>query len=164
MSASSSQPVESRTPAAQRRALPGATKRGTLVAVGLSMYVASFFLRAIGDLRGYFCADFALVYPLGAEGRSLFHERPVEYFSILGSGLINPLFLITFFLRLCEMRPFVITVLRTLTILMMPLCWVVFRYESFYPREGHVLWIAGMLLTLFAIADMKPRPPTEQRA
>jgi hypothetical protein len=141
-----------------------------LVAVGLSLYVASFFLLAIGDfgrlvgpVRGYFCAEVALVSPFSEDGRSLLHEKPIEYFSLLGSGLINPVFLTTFFLQLFRVRPQAILVLRNLTILMIPLCWIVFRYERYYPREGHVLWIVGMLLTFFAMSNLQVEPPKEQR-
>jgi hypothetical protein len=142
-----------------------------LVFVGLSLYVASFFLLAIGDfeglagpVRGYTCAELALVSPFGEDGRSLLHEKPIEYYSLLGSGLINPLFLTTFFLQLFRVRPRAIIVLRNLTILMIPLCWVVFRYERFYPREGHVLWMVGMLLTLFAMSNLQIRTPKGQPA
>jgi hypothetical protein len=142
-----------------------------LVAAGLSMYVASFFLWAVEDFgwlaspeRGYVCAELALVSPFNEDGRSLLHKKPIEYFSILGSGLINPLFLITFFLQLSKVRPRVVSALRNLTILMIPLCWVVFYYERLYPREGHILWIAGMVLTLFAMSSVEINPPREQRA
>ena len=171
MGASNSQPVESSTPVSQRRALPWATKRGILVAVGLSIYVASFFLWAVEDsgwlaskVRGYSCAELTLESPFSEDGRSQLHEKPIEYFSTLGSGLINPLFLVTFFLQLFWVRPWAIIVLRNLTILMIPLCWVVFRYEHLYPREGHILWIVGMLLTLFAMSSLQLKPPSERLA
>ena len=171
MSAFNSQSAESSTPISQKRALRLATSRGMPVAVGLSLYVASFFLLAIGDfgplvgpVRGYFCAGVALVSPFSEDGRSLLREKPIEYFSLLGSGLINPVFLTTLFLQLFTVRPRAILVLRNLTILMIPLCWVYFRYERFYPREGHVLWIAGMLLTLFAMPNLRVRLPEGQRA
>jgi hypothetical protein len=142
-----------------------------LVAVGLSMCVASFFLLTIGDfgrladpLRGYFCAELARIYPFSEDGRSLFHEKPVEYLAILATGLINPVFLTTFFLYLFRVRLRAHVVLRNLTILMIPLCWIVFRYERFYPREGHILWVVGMLLTLFAMSDSKLRHPIERTA
>jgi hypothetical protein len=163
--------VESSTPVSQKPALRWAGSRGMLVAVGLSMYVASFFLLAIedfgwlaGPVRGYFCAEIALVSPFTEDWRSLLHEKPIEYFSLLGSGLINPVFLTTFFLQLFRVRPRAIVVLRNLTILMIPLCWIVFRYERYYPREGHVLWIVGMLLTLFAMSNLQVKPPKGQRA
>jgi hypothetical protein len=142
-----------------------------LVAVGLATYVASFFLLTIGDfgrvvgpLRGYFCAELALIYPFSEDGRSLFHEKPIEYLAFLGSGLINPVFLTTFFLYLFRVRLGAHVVLRNLTIFMIPLCWIVFGYERFYPREGYMLWVVGMLLTLFAMSDSKLRHPTERTA
>jgi hypothetical protein len=172
MSGSNLQSVESSAPVSQKQALRLSTSRGMLVVVGLSLYVASFFLLAIGDFgwlaadpqRGYSCAEFTLVFPFSEDGRSLLHEKPIEYFSLLGSGLINPSFLTTFFLQLFRVRPQAIVVLRNLTILMIPLCWVVFRYEHFYPREGYVLWIVGMLLTLFAMPNLQVKPSKEQHA
>ena len=115
-------------------------------------------------MRGYDCANFALFYPFGEGRRFCLHEKPVEYFSLLGSGLINPFFSTTFFLQLFKVKPKAAVILRNLTILMIPLCSVVFSYECFYPREGHILWIAGMLLTLFAMSGPKLRSPKEQRA
>jgi hypothetical protein len=41
-------------------------------------------------------------------------------------------------------------ILRTITLVMIPFCWIVFYDEHAYPREGHVLWIAGMVLALFS--------------
>jgi hypothetical protein len=35
-------------------------------------------------------------------------------------------------------------------LLMIPCCWVVFHDEKLYPREGHFVWIIGMLLVLFS--------------
>jgi hypothetical protein len=167
-----SQSVEDSIPNGQRKALPRVTMRGILVALGLSMYVASFFLWAVVDdsqpkafpMRGYYCADFALFYPLGDGRRWLLDRKPLEYFSLLGSGLINPVFLTTFFLQLRSVKQSAIKILKVITILMIPLCWVVFRYEQFYPREGHVLWIAGMLLTLFVMSGPKLRPSKERQA
>jgi len=171
VSATHSQSVKTPMPIGQHRVLPWTTKRGMLVAGGRLTYVATFFLLAIGDfgrlagpLRGWFCAEVALVSPLIEDGRSLLQERPIEYFSILGSGLVNPLFLTGFFLHLFRARPGALIVLRTLTILAIPLCWVVFLYGRFYPREGHILWIAGMLLALFAMPGLNLRPPKEQSA
>jgi hypothetical protein len=171
MSVSNFQSVESSTQVNQERSLHWTTRRGILVFVGLSIYVASFFLLAIedfeglaGSVRGYSCAELALVSPFSEDGRSLLHEKPIEYFSLLGSGLINPVFLTTFFLQLFRVRPRAIVVLRNLTILMIPLCWVVFRHERFYPREGHVLWMVGMLLTLFAMSNLQVKPPERQQA
>jgi hypothetical protein len=171
MSASNFQSVESSTQVSQKRAPRWATRRGMLVFVGLSIYVASFFLLAIGDfkgqagpVRGYSCAEIALLSPFSEDGRFLLREKPIEYFSLLGSGLINPMFLTTFFLQLFKVRPQAIVPLRNITISMIPLCWVVFRYDRFYPREGHVLWVVGMLLTLFAMSNLQVKLPERQRA
>jgi len=154
----------------ERHTVGGITKRGILLAVGIGIYVASFFFWAVGDfiptanpLRGYYCAAFALLYPW-REGKFLLPERPLEYFSLLISGWINPIFLTTLFNSFYRATRPVPTILRNLILLMIPFCWVVFRYEHFYPREGHIFWIAGMLLTLFVISQGNPWPPKEQHA
>src|SRR5580704_1323801 len=93
-----SQAVKYSVPSGQRKAAPRVTMRGMLVALGLSMYVASFFFWAVEDsgwiaskARGYSCAELTLESPFSEDGRSQLHEKPIEYFSIPGSGLINPL-------------------------------------------------------------------------
>lgn len=134
-----------------------------LAVAGLTIYVVSFFLWATGDriptaspLRGYFCAYFALLFPWGRDGWGFLHDRPFEYFSLLISGWINPLFLGAVVVGFWIPRSSAAFVLRVLTSLSIPFCWVVFAYEGFYPREGHILWIAGMVLTLVAAWLAKP--------
>jgi hypothetical protein len=148
-----------------------ATGHGMLGALGLSRCVASFLLLTIGDfgrlagpLREYFCAESALIYPFSEDGRSFFHEKPIECLAFPGSGLINPVFLTTFFLYLFRLRRRVRVVLRNLTILLIRLRRIGIRYGHFYSREGYVLWVPGMLLTLFAMSDAKFRHPAERTA
>jgi|SRR5579859_2696264 len=135
-----------------------------LAALGLTLYVVSFFLWAVGDriptgspLRGYFCAHFALLFPLGTAGwKDMVHERPIEYFSLLISGWINPLFLAAVTLGFWRPASSASLIFRIATLLSIPFCWVVFDYEGFYPREGHFLWLAGIVLTLAAFWLAKP--------
>src|ERR1700722_19272740 len=127
--------------------------------MGLSIYVVSFFLMAVGHTDGvgrpapgYYCAFTALVLPWTATPLSHggpFENRFFEYLAVLITGMVNPLvfaYLILVFrgrnLRLVKAR-------RIIVPLMIPLSWVVFHYERYYPREGHILWIAGILLILF---------------
>jgi hypothetical protein len=146
-------------------------RRSVLLAVGLCLYVASFFLPAVqdfgwfaGEVPGYICAEVVLIHPLSEDGRSLLHEKPLEYLALVGSGLINPLFLTTFFVHLFRVKPRAFVILRNLTILMIPTCWIVFPYEHLYPRKGHALWVLGMILTLFAMSDSKLRHLKERTA
>jgi uncharacterized membrane protein len=147
------------------------TRRSILLAVGLCIYVASFFLSAVrdfgwfaGEVPGYVCAEVVLIHPFSEDGRSLLHEKPLEHLALFGSGLINSLFLTTFFIHLFRGRARAFVVLRNLTILMIPLCWIVFLYEHLYPREGHVLWVLGMILAMFAMSDSKLRHLKERTA
>jgi hypothetical protein len=158
------------TPLRERRTLGDITKRRIPLAAGIGVYTTSFFFWAVGDfmstanpLRGYYCATFALLYPW-RDGKFLLPERPLEYFSLLISGWINPIFVITLVSSFFKEMRSIFIILRNLTVLMIPFCWVVFHYENFYPREGHIFWIAGMLLTLFVISERNPRPPKEQNA
>jgi hypothetical protein len=121
-----------------------------LVLVGLMAYAVSFLLLAVGQLRGYFCAELALLYPWGSDGRILLREKPLEFFSLLTSGWVNPLFLAATAVGFWRPRSTASVILTVLTVLSIPACWVVFYYEGFHAREGHVLWIAGMVLTLAA--------------
>lgn len=134
---------------------PTTVKRSYILCIGLLLYVISFFLIAIAHsaIRGYFCAGFALEVPwsqnaLGHQG--VFEGRLFEWVALLISGWINPFF-IAATVFLCFGRPSRMgSVLRIVVILMIPFCWVVFHYEDIYPREGHFVWIAGMLLVLFS--------------
>jgi hypothetical protein len=121
---------------------------------GLLLYVASFFLIAVVGLRGgetgISSAQAALLYPWTHLNGMLLRKNPLEFFSILISGWINPFFLITIILMSRKQFPQTIAILRIIILLMIPFCWIVFYYEELYPREGHFLWVTGMLLTLFS--------------
>jgi hypothetical protein len=115
------------------------------------MYAASFFLVAAGEIRvrgdvvpGYTCAYVTLVYPWVA-AKSL-HDASllilVRYFAVAVAGLINPVFLVAAIRRGL--------LWRALLLSMIPSCWIVFYFEKLYPREGHALWVAGMLFVLFS--------------
>ena len=46
-------------------------------------------------------------------------------------------------------KPFA-RVAAIIVILMIPACWIVFYNHNLYPREGHVVWIAGMVMALWS--------------
>jgi hypothetical protein len=134
--------------------------------IGLSIYVVSFFLVAIGHsdglgrpVPGYDCAFFALALPLTATPLSHggpFENRFFEYLAVLITGMVNPLVVVYLILVFRERNLRLVKALRIIVPLMIPFSWVVFHYEQYYPREGHVLWIAGILLILFSTADQIP--------
>lgn len=121
---------------------------------GLALYAVSFFLVAVSagdfsggiDARGYVCAWVMLMYPFEA-ARALLHpsiSALVAYLSGAIAGLINPVFIVAAVRRS--------DVLRTVLLIMIPFCWIVFFREHDYPREGHLLWIIGMLFVLFSVS------------
>jgi hypothetical protein len=135
----------------------------TLFRLGLVIYMLSFFLVATGDsegltgphrLRGYQCAYFAVESPLTStpfSPDSADYAPPFLYLSILIAGLINPIFLgYTTTIAFLKRKPRIVRVLKFVLLSMIPFCWVVFHFLEIYPREGHVLWVIGMLLVLFS--------------
>jgi hypothetical protein len=124
------------------------------------IYVLSFFLVATGDpkgplgrMRGYECAYLAVEATLTStpfSPASADYAPPFLYLSILMSGLINPVFVGYATLAFLKRTPRIARVLKFALLSMIPFCWVVFYSLEVYPREGHVLWIIGMLLVLFS--------------
>ena len=101
-------------------------------------------------IPGYLCAYMTIVLPWTSDGMRMLRHEPVDYFAILLSGWINPLFLITFVLLLINPRNRLAGVLRIVLIFMFAACWIVFYYEHLHPRLGYFLWTGAMLLVLFA--------------
>jgi len=101
-------------------------------------------------IPGYLCAYMTIVLPWTSDGMRMLRHEPVDYFAILLSGWINPVFLITFILLLINPRNRSAGILRIVLILMFAACWIVFYYEHLHPRLGYFLWTAAMLLSLFA--------------
>ena len=123
------------------------------------MEAASFLLplrlwreHATPPMSGYNCARLALGLPWGPNlfgHQGLFEDRPLDYLGVLLSGWINPAFLIATFFASFRPSARITRILAIVTLAMIPFCWVVFYDYHFYPREGHFVWIAGMLLVLF---------------
>ena len=143
-------------------------KNWILVALGLALYAGAFFLIGARDAHasagdrgypGWFCAFITLVNPWGHDGLTLLQESPIEYLSLLFSGWINPLFLITLGTQLVRPMGRPAFVLRLLLLLMFPACWIVFYKLSLYPREGYFVWIAGMLLVMFTVPRARAARP-----
>jgi hypothetical protein len=127
--------------------------------IGFLAYVASFFLIAVREttatasnagFEGYWCAYIALVRPWGHGGMEILRDNPLSYFSILLSGWINPVFLITAVMLWVKPHGRAGAFLRIVTILLFPAVWLVFREIELRPRAGYWLWTAGMLVVLFS--------------
>jgi hypothetical protein len=134
---------------------------------GFIVYLLSFFFISAGAITngprrgtapfvGFFSASFALIYPWVEARDVLLHNvpplfGPVAYVSLLVSGLINPIFLGWVFLGLTELSKRFRSVLKFGVVAMIPFSWVFIFYGLHtHPREGHVLWIGGMLLAMFS--------------
>lgn len=130
-----------------------------ILVVALLAFIASFFITAANDANGarnasgpsgYLFAFMALIFPWGDIGLKMLGKRPMEFFSILLSGWINPVFLITVFLLQIKRTMQWGHVLRVVLLLMLPSCWIAFDYWHLRPRYGYFLWTAAIIMGLFA--------------
>jgi hypothetical protein len=145
---------------ARYESMPTVVLNRALFGVGLLLYILSFFLIAtkdstgglFGRVAGYECAYLA---PQAAITNTPFshgdaYEPPLPYLAILVAGLINPVFLVYVTLAVLGRKPGGMKVLRYVLVAMIPFCWLAFHFLGVYPREGHFVWVAGMLLVLFS--------------
>jgi hypothetical protein len=144
-----------------------------LIFLGFGLYVASFFLTGVnnasdpagvGGIPGYGCAWLTLVSPWGSEGLKALHDSPGDFFSVLISGLINPIFLITVSVLLVRPNGRLGLILRVLLLLMFPTCWIVFFRAHLHARAGYYLWTAAMFLIMFStVLARTPTPAVSQK-
>jgi hypothetical protein len=134
---------------------------------GILMFAVSFILPAVSQsgsstgIPGIVCATNTLRVPWTKDGTSLLHQAPVQFFSILLSGWINPLFLVSLLVILIKPRWIVVSLLRYAVTLMFIACWVVFYQIHLYPRQGYFLWMFGILLALYSnLFARVPKPLT----
>jgi hypothetical protein len=140
--------------------------RRELVRIGWIFYVSSFFLTAVGPsdsrpIRGYDCAYVTLFFSW-EQARIWLRgipsiSNPSDYISTLVSGWINPVFLIAVALTSFKRSEPFARVAAIIVILMIPSCWIVFYNHNLYPREGHVVWIAGMVLVLWSRGEFSAK-------
>ncbi len=145
---------------AVRKGAPLTVRRNwILVVLGFAVFVTAFFLPAVKDVNasakdvgvmGYKCASLALRIPWGHEGQGMLHSSPVQYFSILISGWINPAFVLVLILVLVKPGSGLSWGLRVLVALMFIACWVVFSQVHLKPQMGYWLWMGGILVALFS--------------
>jgi hypothetical protein len=140
--------------------------RSAILGIGLTLYAGSFFLMAVGHfhgspLPGYYCAWIALMFPWGQNlfgHQGLFENQFLDYLGVLLSGSINPTFLVAALFVFLRPSARTTRLLAIAVLAMIPFCWIVFYYHDMYPREGHVVWIAGMLLVLREALRSQIRP------
>lgn len=125
--------------------------------VALIVFAIAFFLPAIWiplvgphTATGYWCAWVTLVSPWTTDGLKDLPAAPLKYFSILLSGWINPLFLMSMVLSRRESTIRLSRTLRTVALIFMPTCWIVFFTQNVYPFVGYFIWTAAMVAALFS--------------
>src|SRR5262245_56229883 len=119
-----------------------------MLAYALSFALAAVSLRGPG-IPGYQCAYYAFVTPLLTDSVFI-GKKTVVYIAFLLTGWINIVFLAALAMRWWEGNREPFEILRIMTLLMIPFCWIVFYDAGLYPREGHVLWVVGMVVALFS--------------
>jgi hypothetical protein len=127
--------------------------------LGLAIYAVSFALNAVRgadasstSYSGWFCARFTLTYTWNLISK--FSMPPLDQilsvFSMVISGWINPIFLLSLFLRIWRQTRATAAVLTAVLPALQICCWIVFVTDRLIPREGYFLWVAGMLIVPFA--------------
>lgn len=136
------------------------TKQSKPFWIGLMIYAASFLLMGVGSpIRGsggipaWLCAVFALVDPFTSPripNSPIYQHGTIEYVAMELSGCVNLVVLAFVGLVLFGRSPWIANVFRIMFPLMIPFSWLIFHCENLFPREGHDLWIIGIvLLVLF---------------
>ena len=122
-------------------------------------YAVSFGLIAVSSpgpypIFGFMCAfvAFAAPFQMFFEGR----VGPAHYLPGLIGGWINIVFLASVWIRWRSGNVRTFRILRITTLVMIPFSWRVMYDQDMYPREGHVLWIASMVVALFSAPVFEP--------
>ena len=130
-----------------------------ILGVALVLFVASFFMTAVGrvfggrigpSIHGYESAIITLLTPWGAEGLKSLREEPLLFVSLVFSGWINPVFVFTLISLLRKPSENLGRKLRMVLLFMLPACWVAFFKEHATPGFGYFLWTISMLLALYS--------------
>lgn len=121
---------------------------------GICMFAVSFMLPAVRQassppMPGYKCAFLSLVVAMESGG-TFIRQAPLQYFSVLISGWINPVFLVSLLLILIKPRWRLAIVLRYVVTVMFVFCWIAFYKIHLYPQQGYFLWMFGILLALYS--------------
>jgi hypothetical protein len=145
-----------------------------LLLAGIGLFAVSFVLPAIRELAkagaspskmyGYDCALTALLVPWGKDGYTVMRSEPLTWISVLISGWINPVFIISLFILLIKPRWRVNHLFRVLVPIMFVFCWIVFYKIHFLPYTGYWIWMAGTLTALFSTVCEKMKPARKMDA
>lgn len=146
--------------------------RWILLLAGLCLFAFSFTLPAIREIAkpgatpnkmvGYDCAVTALLVPWGKDGFTIMRSDPLTYFSILFSGWITPVFVLSIVVALVRPDWRINSLFRIAVTLMFIFCWIVFSKIHFQAYEGYWVWMAGVLLALWSQAGLHRNSRTTQ--
>ena len=127
---------------------------------GLVLFAMSFNMVAVkdasskgntGGILGYKCATVSLSAPWGgSDSVKMRREAPLQWFSLLISGWINPAFFLGLLVMLVAPNQGWALGFRCLVALMFAACWVFFYKVHLAPLLGYYLWMAGILLSLLS--------------
>jgi hypothetical protein len=127
---------------------------------GLALFAVSFNMVAVKDasskgntagILGYKCATLSLSAPWGgSDSVKMRHDSPIQWFSLLISGWINPAFILGLLVMFVAPNQRWAVVLRCLVALMFVFCWIFFYKVHLAPLQGYYLWMTGILLALLS--------------
>jgi hypothetical protein len=127
---------------------------------GLALFAVSFNMVAVkdasskgntGGILGYKCATLSLSTPWGGtDSVTMRKESPLQWFSLLISGWINPAFLLGLLVMFVAPNQRWVLVFRCVIALMFVFCWIFFYKVHLAPLQGYYLWMSGILLALLS--------------
>ena len=137
--------------------MASASWRAVLLWCGLVLYILSFGLKAVADMRGWQCAVGAFGLPWRAllAATHFPESTTVGWVALLVSGWINPVFLV-FVVQMVRGRHRSASALRIAVLFMVCSCWFVLGVFGLHPREGFALWVTGMVLVLSSFHVPRP--------
>jgi hypothetical protein len=115
------------------------------VYLGSGVFLLSFFLPAVGDLRGWQCAVFAAT--------SWTEDDKISRLALFG-GWLNPLVLVLFFLSVFRVAAYLRALLAVTILFSIPMTWIaIYRMSiagmAMNLQVGHFLWVLGIALIAF---------------
>ena len=127
---------------------------------GLALFAVSFNMIAVKEVSnkgntagflGYKCATLSLSAPWGGKDSvTMRKESPLQWFSLLISGWINPAFILGLLVMFAAPNQLWALVFRCLIALMFVACWVFFYKVHLVAAQGYYTWMAGILLGLLS--------------
>jgi hypothetical protein len=128
---------------------PSVPWKPVVLCFGLGLFLASFFLPAVDEWKGWECAQLAFL---------TWNDDKFSRLSWFG-GIINPLAVLYVFLSALPGTDKIRAYLSSAILFCIPLTWFALDRMNVQVKVGHFAWIAGVLLMLSPVISRIPQLP-----